>query len=121
MKLKDKVIIATGGNGLIGNAIVSSIQSEGAICINADIAAPVDLESGNIKMDITSRDSVLEVIELVLSKYGRIDGWVNNAYPRTKDWGAKLEDIPFESWRSMLAPPSSPVPPERSPPPAYAC
>ena len=34
--------------------------------------------------------------------YGRIDGLVNLAYPRTKDWGLKFEDISLESWRTNV-------------------
>jgi NAD(P)-dependent dehydrogenase (short-subunit alcohol dehydrogenase family) len=27
---------------------------------------------------------------------------VNNAYPRTNDWGNKMEDFPFDSWRKNV-------------------
>jgi NAD(P)-dependent dehydrogenase (short-subunit alcohol dehydrogenase family) len=52
--------------------------------------------------DITDEDSVKQTIDLVFEKYGRIDGLVNNAYPRTKDWGAKFEDISYESWQKNV-------------------
>ena len=37
MILKDKIILVTGGSGLIGREIVSDIRRQGGIAINADI------------------------------------------------------------------------------------
>lgn len=99
MRLKEKIIIITGGCGLIGRNLVEYIKESGATVINAEIVVETDLSKGNVYCDITSPESVEQMIALVLEQYGRIDGLVNNAYPRTKDWGAKFEDIPFESWQ----------------------
>ncbi|WP_446787823.1 SDR family oxidoreductase [Macellibacteroides fermentans] len=102
MKLKNKVIIVTGGSGLIGHYIVENLKENGAITINAEISVKTDLKKGDVNCDITSEKSVDELIRIVINEYGRIDGLVNNAYPRTKDWGAKFEEIPFESWRKNV-------------------
>lgn len=102
MNLKDKIVIITGGSGLIGGEIVKYARQSGAIVLNAEIAVQTDLERGDIYCDITSPTSVESMIEEVLEKYGRIDGLVNNAYPRTKDWGAKFEDVPYESWQKNV-------------------
>lgn len=91
----------TGGNGLLGRQIVDTFREEGATVIAADI----HFESQgayNIIIDITSEESVKQGVSAIVNQYGRIDGWVNNAYPRTKDWGNKLEDVPFESWRKNV-------------------
>jgi len=100
--LKDKVIVITGGAGLLGKNMAAAAAARGAMVINADILPSSDLNNGILNMDITDQQSVKEGIADILAKYGRIDGWVNNAYPRTKDWGNKLEDIPFESWRKNV-------------------
>ena len=42
--------------------------------------------------------SIVKAIENIVNFYGKIDGLINNAYPRTKDWGSKLEDTSYESW-----------------------
>lgn len=102
MKLQDKIIIITGGGGLIGRELVSYVRMSGATVINAEIAVTTDLDRGDIHCDITSPESVEAMVQLVVQKYGRIDGLVNNAYPRTKDWGVKFEDVPFESWQKNV-------------------
>jgi len=97
--LKGKIIIVSGGSGLIGRNIVEKIKYDGAISINVDKSCETDYNLANISCDITNEQSVSEVIKAVVGKYGKIDGLVNTAYPRTKDWGLKFEDIPFQSWK----------------------
>lgn len=102
MNLEQKVIIVTGGSGLIGRCIMTDLKQKMAIAINAEISVETDLELGEVYCDITSENSIDSMIDIVLNKYGRIDGLVNNAYPRTKDWGARFEDIQLESWRKNV-------------------
>jgi len=102
MKLKDKIIIVTGGSGLIGCEILKCLKKEGAIAINADITIDTDLSKYQIKCDITSGESVEKMIAMVVNSFGCIDGLVNNAYPRTADWGNKFEDVSFESWQKNV-------------------
>lgn len=99
MTLKDKIVIVTGGSGLIGRAIVKDIQRKGGFSINVDLSTEHDIERGTVKADITDDKSIHNAIESIICKYGRIDGLVNCAYPRTPDWGAKFESINPASWR----------------------
>ena len=99
--LKDKVIIVTGGSGLIGKAIIKDILEKGGIAVNADIIP--DEASHHFQFtDITAEQSAIECMDAVAEKFGKIDGLVNNAYPRTKDWGTKFEDITLDSWRANV-------------------
>lgn len=98
-KLKNKIVIVTGGSGLLGKEIIKDLETKGAIAINADINVATDFEKHTLTVDITSEESIVKAIKLVSSHYGKIDGLVNNAYPRTKDWGTKFEDITYESWQ----------------------
>jgi NAD(P)-dependent dehydrogenase (short-subunit alcohol dehydrogenase family) len=99
--LNGKVIIVTGGNGLIGKSIVDRIKTAGAICINADLHKNTD-DLSSIYCDITDLNSIANTVDLVLSKYGKLDGLVNNAYPRTSDWGEKFENIAVDSWKNNV-------------------
>lgn len=102
MILKDKIIIVTGGSGLIGKAILEDVRIKGGIAINADINVDTDLDKHTIKTDITSEDSINKSISEISNYFQKIDGLVNNAYPRTKDWGTKFEDITYESWQKNV-------------------
>ena len=101
-RLKDKIIIVTGGNGLLGKAIIDRIEAEGAFCINFEINHKTNDDLSNVLCDITSQESMNNALKLVIDRYHKIDGLVNNAYPRTKDWGNKFEDILFDSWKKNI-------------------
>ncbi len=100
--LIDKVIVVTGGNGLIGQSIVKRIKEEGGIAINAEINVVTNLDHGLINCDITYENSVSECITQVVDRFGKIDGWVNNAYPRTEDWSKIFEEISLDSWKKNV-------------------
>lgn len=101
-KFDNKIIIVTGGNGLLGREIIAKIKNEGAFCINVDINQETSEDLSSIKCDITDTVSVDECLKLVIQKYKKIDGLVNNAYPRTSDWGNKFEDIEYQSWQKNI-------------------
>jgi len=101
-RLNNKIIVVTGGSGLLGKSILSKISEEKGVGFNLDINCDNNLEKGRIKCDITSRKSIQRSINLILKKYGKIDGWVNNAYPRTEDWANKFEKINTQSWKKNI-------------------
>ena len=102
--LKDKVVIVTGGAGLIGRNIVKSIVENGGIAIiadrNMDNANKIseDLKADFIYLDITSKEVISEMIKVVCEKYGKIDAIVNNAYPRNKNYGRIFEDVEYSDF-----------------------
>jgi NAD(P)-dependent dehydrogenase (short-subunit alcohol dehydrogenase family) len=104
--LKNKVIVVTGGAGLIGKEFIKSIIQNSGIAIIADIDENIglkvkdilskELKSQNIdfiKLDITSKESINSCIEYLDKKYAKIDAIVNNAYPRNKNYGRNFFDI----------------------------
>jgi NAD(P)-dependent dehydrogenase (short-subunit alcohol dehydrogenase family) len=102
MQLKDKIILLTGGCGLLGNEIGQLLKSRGATVINLDINVKTDLSSNTFKCDITKENDIKLALQELIKYYGKLDGLVNNAYPRTKDWGTSFEDISPESWRTNI-------------------
>ena len=101
-RLEKKIIIITGGNGLLGSAIIEKLIEDGAFVINLDINHKTNESLSNIECDITNQESVDNSLNLIINKYEKIDGLVNNAYPRTQDWGNKFEDIKLDSWKKNI-------------------
>jgi len=102
MQLKDKIIIVTGGSGLLGTAMAQYLRMHEAIVINADINNKKSDDVTFINTDVASETSVNDLFKTVINKFGKIDGLVNNAYPRTKDWGTKFENIVLDSWKKNI-------------------
>jgi len=103
--LKDKIIVIVGGVGLLGAEFAKAVADIGATSIIADLnedkARDFIGEKNNMdyfKLDITSKSSVLEMINYIVSKYGKIDAIVNSAYPRNKNYGRKFEDVTYEDF-----------------------
>lgn len=102
MILKDKIILVTGGEGLLGQEMVKDIRKKGGIAISADINRTTNLEDNFIHCDITSLDAINETISQVMTYHGRLDGLVNNAYPRTSDWAVDFEDLTASSLKKNV-------------------
>lgn len=111
--LKGKRAVITGGLGLIGTEIAKGFLEAGSEIIILDINDKLgrkfvrELRTENKKFffehfDITNLDEIAKGIERLEQKFGAIDIWVNNAYPRTTDWGNKLEKVRIESWRKNI-------------------
>ncbi|WP_306591086.1 oxidoreductase [Geothrix sp. 21YS21S-4] len=110
-RLRDKVVVLTGGAGLIGQALARAIIAEGAILVLTDIDTFRGLEAiealkaegypGHAdyhSLDITSKASVRGLLERVTVAHGRIDALVNNAYPRNGHYGRRLEEVEYEDF-----------------------
>jgi NAD(P)-dependent dehydrogenase (short-subunit alcohol dehydrogenase family) len=106
--IKDKVVVITGGAGLIGRTFVRCIEENGGVAIVADVsrqagesflgelrASDAAARTEFVEMDITSTESLASAISSLHDKYGRIDALVNNAYPRNKNYGRKFEDVTY--------------------------
>lgn len=113
--LNNQVIAITGGAGLIGQEFVSAVASHRGIAVIADI----DEQPGQdvkqklsdklqtdriefVKLDITSKTSIIEAITLINKKHGRIDALVNNAYPRNKQYGRHFYEVTYDDFCENL-------------------
>jgi NAD(P)-dependent dehydrogenase (short-subunit alcohol dehydrogenase family) len=87
LQLQDKIILVSGGAKGIGGAISRGLIEEGAIPVIIDPSDTegkelVDFAKGkalHLKKRLFSAADAQEVVQKVLSTYGRIDGLVNNA------------------------------------------
>ncbi len=108
--LNGKVVVVTGGAGLLGRAfcleivnnggvaIVADIQVADAEALSAELNALVPGSSSAVCIDITDEKSVRSVISAVVERFGRVDAVVNNAYPRNKNWGARLSETTYDNF-----------------------
>ena len=86
MNLENKIIVVTGGSGLLGSEIVKKITSSKGQAINFDINIGTNIDKGEVNVDLEDDNSIEEAVQTVIKNFGRIDGLVNCAYPRTSDW-----------------------------------
>lgn len=88
--LKDKVIVVTGGTGVLGNSFVNAIaEAGGAVCIlgrneqaAVDRTAKIKGTGGRamaLKADVLETDQLKEACKKILHEFGKIDGLVNAA------------------------------------------
>lgn len=111
--LDNKIAIVAGGLGRIGKNFVNCIIENGGTAIVADISSEhyISVKKQNwlknekvdfCPLNITSKDSILSLIEFVSNKYGKIDAFINTTFPQTKSLGGLFEDITYESFCESL-------------------
>ena len=102
--VKDKVIIVTGGAGLLGKTFCQAIADNGGIAVVAEYDITIanklcaSLENTHIvpaQIDITNKASIEALIVYVSEKYGKIDALVNSAYPRNKNYGKHFFEVAY--------------------------
>ena len=105
--VRDKVVIVTGGAGLLGRTFCQAIADNGGIAVVAeyDIAIAeklcTSLENASIvpaQVNITDKNSIKTLIATISEKYGRIDALVNSAYPRNKNYGKHFFDVAYSDF-----------------------
>lgn len=106
--LKGKIVVITGGAGLIGQEFVKAVVHQQGVAVIGDISEPAgrraqqqlrqELDSDAIEfvtLDITSPTSLDQAIAGLHARHGRIDALVNNAYPRNKNYGRHFFDVEY--------------------------
>lgn len=107
--LKEKIVVVTGGAGLLGQGFCKAISQHGGFPIVADtnsqaaeqLVKEIRSQGGlamAIALDICDELSVMQLIEKVEQDYGHIGALVNNAYPRNKHYGRRLEQIEYDDF-----------------------
>lgn len=121
--IENRVVIITGGAGLLGKKHAEAVIEGKGIAILLDISKPA-LEAAvkelkekyntckveGFEADITKRESVQKVCNELIEKYGHIDVLINNAANNPKVEGnsenmgnIRFENFPVEMWNADIA------------------
>jgi NAD(P)-dependent dehydrogenase (short-subunit alcohol dehydrogenase family) len=118
--LRGRVAIVTGGAGLLGVRHGEAIAAAGGIAVLADLrgedaearAAEIATDAGGsaagMACDVTRAESIEQLLESVMARFGRVDILVNNAAnnPKVESPGqafSRLENFPVDQWDADLA------------------
>lgn len=101
--VKDKVIIVTGGAGILGRQYVEALKQAGAQVVVWDKTGTDE------PVDITSESSVKNAVEKIIKQFSRIDALINNAAmnlavdnPAAKQAQVPYEEYPIDLWEKEL-------------------
>lgn len=105
--LNGDVVVITGGAGFLGRHFSRAVAEAGGVVVVTDVevadaervAADIARDySGRVlaaELDITRTESIDALLATLTARLGRVDALVNNAYPRNKQYGRKLEDVTY--------------------------
>jgi NAD(P)-dependent dehydrogenase (short-subunit alcohol dehydrogenase family) len=119
--LSGRVVVITGGGGLLGQRHGEAVAGAGGIPVltdiktdhlkagSADFAERFGDRASAIRVDITDRVSVGRLLEEILRVYGRLDVLINNAAnnPKIENTSdvefSRLESFSLDQWDADLA------------------
>lgn len=105
--IKDKVVVITGGAGLLGKEFCQAIATNGAIAIMAERELSVAKKAVEAlgmehiipaQIDITDINSIQKLITSISEKFGKIDALINSAYPRNKNYGNDFFEVTYNDF-----------------------
>jgi len=120
-RLDNKIIIITGATGLLGRKHAEAIAHYGGIPILLDLSQQLvdnfaselndkfQVNSVGYGIDITDEESIANNAELIIKKFGKIDGLINNAANNPKVEAnsdknfSRLENFPIDTWNADIS------------------
>ena len=120
-RLDNKIIIITGATGLLGRKHAEAIACYGGTPILLDLSQGIIDDFSNelnakyntnaigFAIDITNEQAIANNVKLLIGKFGKIDGLVNNAAnnPKVEENSDKnfsrLENFPLDIWNDDIA------------------
>lgn len=107
-----RVVVITGGAGLLGKRhamavaragatpILVDIREEVATRVAAEISSELGCECGAVHADITNGDSVQALLQTVLSRHSHVDVLINNAAnnPTAREMATDVEWTRLENF-----------------------
>ena len=119
--LKGRIIVVTGALGLLGKKHVEAIACYGGTPILLDLTQQVidafvskvndkyKVNAVGFEIDITDEKAIEDNVKLLITKFGKIDGLVNNAAnnPKVEDSNdvnfSRLENFPLNIWNDDIS------------------
>jgi short-subunit dehydrogenase len=109
--VRDSVIVVTGASSGIGRAtaiklarqgVTVALVARGSTDLNEAAAecGRTGAEAMPVAGDMGDENQVKDVADRVLTRYGRIDGWINNAGIHLV---GRIEEVPMEAIRRVVA------------------
>lgn len=109
-RLDGKVVVLLGGSGLIGRELVRSLPEFGARVVVGgrdagrfdDFMETVDLPKECFspvffEIDLAEELSIARFYASVAERFGVLHALINNAWPKSRDWGGKFESVSAQS------------------------
>ena len=111
--LENKVVVVVGGRGYLGRDFCQKLRSQNAIVISADLPAPSKAASKSdynyqfedieqIDIDITSRESIVNVVRDIVTKHGRIDTLIYSVTAKTNNFFVPYTEYSLDNWRTII-------------------
>ena len=102
-KIKGKVVVVTGGSGLMGAKHVEAIIEAGGCPVIWDVHKNADL----IEVNVSDETSVKNALRDTLRRYCKVDVLINNAANNphatsSSEWG-ELESFNIDSWNKDIS------------------
>ncbi|QWV95968.1 SDR family oxidoreductase [Geomonas nitrogeniifigens] len=113
--LTGKVVVITGGTGILGANYCQKLAEAGATVVVADldearcaeaargIAEKTGTETVGIAVDLACEESVQRWARTILERFGRVDVLVNNAATKSPGFFAPLEKFSVADWNQVMA------------------
>ncbi|MEI9477336.1 MAG: 3-oxoacyl-ACP reductase family protein [Deltaproteobacteria bacterium] len=111
MRLKDKVVIVTGGARGLGKTYALALSSEGARVVVTDVLDPreaqkaIEEKGGEalaLRMDVSDEKGTMEMAQKTVERFGRIDVLINNAALFANIVKRPFYEIPGEEWDNVI-------------------
>ncbi len=108
--MDEQVVVVIGGTGVLGGALSMGIAGAGALVVVAgrdpekgkyrvDKITAAGGKASFYKVDVSSRDSLLDLLSHTIQSHGRVDGLVNCAGVNSASAYLDVED---EDWDRVL-------------------
>ena len=114
-RMDGKVVVVTGGAGILGTGYCRALAEMGAKVVIADIeqnvcdtlAETLTKETGahvkGMAVDLSSEDSIVDWAKRILDTFGQVDVLMNNAAAKADGFFTPLENYSLKTWHDVMA------------------